>query len=103
MVCEKERVDALLKHWAECLDEMAGTEYDCSFDCGSHLGEEGYCYHGRAFKEEEERATGILEELLRISKEPNRDLREAEDECRRPGRQGWGLQRGLSIIEKFKR
>jgi hypothetical protein len=100
-MADEKRIGELVKLWKDCLDEMAGTEYDCSFDCGSHQGEA--CYHGRLFKEEEEKATKILEELLGLSAERDKALRQAEDECRRPERQGWGMRRGLRIIEKLKR
>jgi len=105
MAGEKEAKNAeeLLKRWKDALDEMAGTEYDCSFDCGGHQGEEGYCYHAKAFKEEEEKAARILEELLGIGEERDKMLELAENECINPARQGWGKRRGLAVIEKFRR
>lgn len=92
--------EELLKRWKEILDEMAGTEYDCSFDCGSRR--EGYCYHSRLFREEEEKGAKILEELLRAEGGREAILQAAEAECRRPERQGWGEKRGLGIIQKFR-
>jgi hypothetical protein len=102
-MADEKKQEELLKRWKECLDEMAGTEYDCSFDCGSHQGEAGYCYHAKSFKEEEGKALKILEELLGASGGLQKSLQEAEKECRNPARQGWAMERGLGIIEKARR
>lgn len=97
---EKGKAEEHLKRWKERLDEIAGTEYDCSFDCGSRQGQN--CYHGKLFAEQEEKATKALEELLAASPEREKAVKAAEAECRNPERQGWGAKRGLRIIEKFR-
>ena len=104
---KREKAACLMAYWKHLVLEIAGCQYDCGFEWrgatdGSHDSDHEY-YQGK-IREYEKEAVQVLSEALGIKGVKRSDIiGEAQDECRKRDKDGWGAAACRSIISDATR